>query len=310
MRKRICLLLFIAGFLFFALSPAEASINWGTNGSNPVSDQFNYQVQDSGLYTNWPAQLGPSLSSGQQVTNLGGFTGLESGTATASESLPGLSMSSGASGQQLSTGAGGASVNAYTTANLALSDTGQVGVDHAQQTATSFITRTFTVDTSGSYTLNGSASAPVSWGGTTTGTATTSSGYNGAVTLTEISTANGGATSLGTWSLSLNQLLDSNSAHSISNILLVPKDSLGNTVYYTLSVAINGSPGSGISSLFNSYNSAYWTFLGAINGTYSAGTAANPVIINGSLSAVPIPGSVILLISGLGSLVVLRRKRA
>lgn len=307
MRKITCLLLFIAGFLFFALSPAEASINWGTNGSYSVSDQFNYQVQDKGYYVNIPAQFGTSLSAGNTVTNIGGASGLETGTATATDSQTGLNLTSGAWGSQLSNGA---SVSAYTTATLALSDTGQVGVDHAQQTATSFITRTFTVDTSGYYNLNGSASAPVSWGGTTTGTATTSSANNGVITLTEISTANAGATTLATYTLSLTQLLDPNSAHSISNILLVPKDGQGNTVYYTLSVAINGNPGSGVSSLFHSYDMTSYTFLGAINGQFSAGSANNPITVSGSLSAVPIPGSIILLISGLGSLVVLRRKRA
>jgi hypothetical protein len=302
MRTKICIPL-LAGLLFFAFSTAEASIQWG---SGQTADQFNYQVYDSGSYVNYSQQQLTGLSANQQVTNLGGGSGQENQTATATESKTGLSMTSGAWGQQLTNGA---SVSTYSNATLALDNTNQ-GVALAGQNTLAFINRTLTVNTTGVYTLSASALAPINWGGTTTGTATTSLGYNGAVTLTEYDTVGGGATALSTWTLSLTDLLNPNSAHYISNITLRPTDSLGNAIYYTLNVGITGNPGPGTAAQFNNYNMNTFSFLGTINGTFNAGTAANPITISASLSAVPIPGSVVLLISGLGSLVVLRRKRA
>jgi hypothetical protein len=302
MRTKICIPL-IAGLLFFAFSTAEASIQWG---SGQTADQYNYQVSDSGTYVNVSQQLLTGLSGQQQVTNLGGGSGQENQTATGTDSRTGLSMTSGAWGQQLTNGA---SVSAYSNATLSLDNTNQ-GVSSASQNTLSFINRTLTVNTSGLYTLSASALAPINWAGTTSGTATTSLGYTGGVTLTEWDTGGGGATAMSAWTLSLTDLLNPNSSHYISNITLRPTDSIGNAIYYTLNVAISGSPGPGTVAQFNNYNMNTFSFLGTINGVFNAGTAGNPITISSSLSAVPIPGSVVLLISGLGSLVVLRRKRA
>lgn len=302
MRTKICIPL-IAGLLFFACSTAEASIQWG---SGQTADQFNYQVWDAGTYFRLNPQFYTGLSATQTITNLGGGSGQENQTATITESQTGISMASGAWGQQLTNGA---SVSVYSNATLSLDNT-NLALAGGKQNTLAFINRTLTVNTTGVYTLNASALAPINWSGTTSGSATTSLGYSGAVTLTEYDTVGGGATALSVWTLSLTDLLNPNSPHYISNITLRPTDGLGNAIYYTLNVGITGNPGPGTLAQFNNYNMNNYSFLGTINGTFNAGTAANPITISASLSAVPIPGSVVLLISGLGSLVVLRRKRA
>lgn len=300
MRTKMLISLIIAGVLFFAFSTAEASISWVNDPYTPY-DAFRYDVSDQGFYVDTISQMPVAINQEQTVSNLQGATDPESGTATATFSQTGLVMESGASGQQL---ANGASVSAYTDANFDMNDTNKLAIFNGQQTASAFINRKLTVDAAGTYSLTASALAPIDWSGTTTGSVTNSLGYNGGVTLTEYTTASGGATSLNVWSLSLNDLLDPGSPHSISNILLRPLDSEGNSIYYILSVAINNS---GILANFNNYDG---TLLGSLVGNFNAGTSSNPVTISASLSPAPIPGSVILLLSGLGSLVVLKRKRA
>lgn len=295
MRTKICSAL-ILGLLLFAFSTAQASIQW-------TGDSFSYSVADSGLWVDLVNQQGGPISAGQTVTNLGGFSDSESDTASVSYTQNGLNLTSGAWGQQLSMGA---SVNAYTQAILEMTAANQVGVANGTQTASAFINRNFSVTTPGTYTLTASASGEVNWpAGATTGTATTSLTTAGGVTLTEIDTANGGITTLGTWSFSLNQLLG-NSPQSVS-VPLVNQDAQGNAIYYVLSVALNNP---GISALFNNYDQKFYQLLGTIEGQFNAGNSTQPITISASLSPVPIPGSVVLLISGLGSLVVLRRKRA
>ena len=275
-------LLLIAGLLLFALSTAEAGINWTpTINGKPHSDEFNYIVWNSGIYFDLSLHTSAPISAYRQISNLGGGSGQENQAATATNSDQGLGMASAAWGQQLPMGA---SVSAYTNAYLSLDDT-KYGVSAGGQSALSFINRTLTVDTPGVYTLTASASAPISWTGTATGTATASLDYNGTVTLTEYDTTGNGATQTNVWSLSLSQLLDPQLPHSIPNILLKS----GDTIYYTLNVGITGNPGPGIFAQFNNYTLKSG-FMGTINGEFNAGSADAPFTISASFSVSPNPG--------------------
>jgi hypothetical protein len=292
MKTKTCSLL-VAGLLLFSFSTAMAGVNWApTVNGTPYSDEFAYQVQDSGTYFDISQSVYAGLSATQQVTNLEGSSGQENQTATLTQSQTGLAFTSAAWGQQLPTGA---SVSAYTNATLAL-DATNLALSGGGQSVLAYINRTLTVDTTGLYTLSGTAAAPINWTANgTTGTATAPLVVpTGAVTLTEITTAGGGATALNVWSLTLEELLDPQQSNSITNITLRPVDPSGNAIYYTLNIGINGNPGQGISAQFNNYDLNKSVFLGAINGTFNAGTAAAPVTISGLLTALPaagVPGS-------------------
>jgi hypothetical protein len=304
MRRIISLTVFL-GLLFGAFAVAEAGITW-------QSDQFNYAVTNTGNYVNYGTSTFLPFNASNSSTNLQGASGSITDTPTATFNQTGMSMTSGASGSDINgTNSIGATANGYTNAVFSLTNSGAqdpngLGIAQGSQTVISYIARTLTVDTTGLYNLTGSASAPISFPGVTS-PVSASLAYSGAVTLTEYDTAGGGATALNVYSLSLSNLLSG--TNQITNITLRPTDSTGNAIYYILQVGLIGNT-AGINTLFNNYNMNTFSFLGSLNGTFAAGSQASPITISGVLSPVPVPGSLIVLISGFSSLAILRRKRA
>ncbi|MDR3555024.1 MAG: hypothetical protein P4L55_09750 [Syntrophobacteraceae bacterium] len=295
MRIRICLFL-ILGVLLFAFSKAEASITW-------TGDNFFYSAKDSGGFY-FPGML-PISSSQTQSTAGGGSE--NSSAATATDSYTGLSMASGAWGnasQNSATDSGGATVYAYAGNTVALDN--QVGVLGAGQNVSSYIDRSFTVSATGQYTLSASAIEPM-YSNITSGAGYVSSPQlTGEVQVFQTDPSTGTTTLLNATTYSLASLVSSPQTLSVK---LVSGD------YYQLVVALSGMTAQGgqnnppgIVTSYTNYGAS--GFYGNLDGSFGLGTSSNPVTLTASLSPAPIPGSVLLLLSGLGSMVILKRKRA
>ena len=295
MRIKICLAL-IFGILLFASSRAEASITW-------ASDNFLYTATDTGGFY-FPGIL--PLSNAQTMSTFDGNSE-NTDVASATESYTGLSMTSGAWGKASQTSAndsGGATVYAYAYNNLALDN--QTSVLGAGQNVTSYINRSFTVSSTGQYILSASATQPQYWSITSGAALVTPIQLNGEVQLFQTDPASNTTTLLNSAIFSLSNLVSSPRTLAVN---LVSGDS------YQLVVALSGvtdlggqdNP-PGIVTSYTNYSQA--VSLGNLDGSFGAGTATNPVTLSASLSPAPVPGSMILLLSGLGSMVVLKRKRA
>ena len=169
MKIKVCLLL-IFGFVLFVFSKAEASITW-------TYDNFDYSAVDpAGYYYNpnsSPVILGASSNKSQANGDSENSAVAAVVEPPQNASAPGLSMASGAWGnsfQDTAHDSGGATVYAYAYNAYALDN--PIGVYLDGQYVSSYIDRTFTVDSNQTYTLCASAVAPLDWSGTTSGTAT------------------------------------------------------------------------------------------------------------------------------------------
>ncbi len=282
MRLRIFLLL-IFGFFLLAFSNAEASITW-------TGDNFIYSAEDTGgIY--FPGMY--ALSNTQSMSTADGDSE-NSSVATATESYSGLSMASGAwggSSQNSSADSGGATVHAYAANNLALDN--QTGVLGAGQNVISYIDRSFTVSSTGQYTLTASGA------GSLYSNITSGSGYvspvqlRGEVQLYQTDSSNNTRALLSSEAFSLSSL--ANSPQTVA-LQLVSGDS------YQLVVALSGvtslggqNAPAGIVTSYTNYSQL--GFLGNLDGTFGAGTSSNPVTLTASLS----PGSIISTIAGNGT---------
>ncbi len=296
MRIKICLLL-IFGLLLLAFSKADASITW-------AGDNFIYIAADTGgIY--FPGLL--PISNGQTQSSSDSDSE-NSSVATATQSYTGLNMSSaawGAANQNSAQDSGTATVYAYAdNNNLALDN--QTGVLGAGQNVTSYIDRSFTAGSSGQYLLSATASEPQYFNITSGAGFVSPIQFTGEVQLFQTNLASGTTTLLNSTTFSLSSLVTSTQTFAVN---LVAGDS------YQLVVALSGVTSLGgqnsPSGLVTSYTNYSATgFLGNLDGSFGAGTAANPVTLAASLSPAPVPGSMVLLLSGLGAMVVLKRKRA
>ncbi len=287
MRTKICLLL-IFGFLCCVFSKAEAAITWTT-------DNFDYNATDAaGYYYNYMVGVVCLNASSDKSTANKSSENTDVATAVEPQpgswtGTPGLSMASAAWGnatQDLTKDTGGASVYAY--ANNAYQLDNGPGVLMNGQNVSSYIDRYFQVDANKTYTLSASALAPVSWSGTVSGTATAPQPtLTGWVKLLQTDQTTGATTTVRSFSL--------------SDLLSSPRQASASLVQgalYQLIVSLSNvsdlggpTPPAGIVTAFNNVDYNGGGSLGNIDGTFNAGTQANPITITASLSPAEETGS-------------------
>ena len=275
MRTKACLLL-IVGFLFFVFSKAEASITW-------LSDSFDYNTTDRGgfYYNGGGPPVSLVVSSEKSDTN---GDSENSAVATATESQAGLTMASGAWGnsfQNLEQDSGGATVYGYADNSYALDD--PLGVCQNGQKVSSFISRLFTVSSTGNYAFSASAVAPLDWSGTTTGTAVAPKPQlTGEVQIFQTDSHQNTTTVLDSERFSLSSLAASSQQATLT---LVAGDTYQLVVAFS-GVTNTGGRGSqpGVMTSFNNLDPNSLASQGNIDGDFNVGTETKPVTITASLS--------------------------
>ncbi len=282
MKPKACLL-FLLGFSLLIVSKSDARISW-------TGDVFNYTAQDlGGIYYDCNGGV-PVLLSASSVKSGSSSTLENTEIATAIEPRQtGLTMGAGAWGnsfQILAGDSGGATVYAYADNCFALDNS--LGVSLDGQNVSSYIDRSFTVDSTATYTLSVSALAPIDWSGTSSGTASAPRPQlTGEVQIFQTDPHNMTTMLLDPQTFSLANLAASSQQ---AGVTLVAGDSYQFVVAVSGVTATGGIAGTaGIATSFNNLNitpgSVSW--LGAIDGAFNVGTQASPVTITASLAPAP-----------------------
>jgi hypothetical protein len=269
--------LLILSIFLFSFSKAHAAISWS-------GDAFQYSAADRGLYYDSnPGGVCTPLSAQLEKSSANGDAE-NSDVATASDSQTGLTTESAAWGlsfENFVQDSGGASVYGYADSICAL-DT-NIGVLGEGQNVSSYISRPFTVTSTGNYTVSASASAPLAWSGTTSGTASAPvPQLTGTVQIFQVDPHYNSTTLLDASMFSLAGLIASPGQATVT---FVAGDSYQLVVALSGVTSIGGQTGpSGIVTTFNNLDSQKETWLGAIDNTFNAGTQASPITLTASLS--------------------------
>lgn len=286
------------GVILLGFSPAQAALTW-------LADyyEFNYDVsKNGGGFFNWTyGHFQPSLVDIDKVTNTGGGSGLFTGTARGEvdgfAGIPGsMNMIGTARGESSSLGS-----SVYGSAAIlpaGLTSDHMVDVDQA---VTSWISRRFTVDGPGLYTLSadlfGSVSFPIF--------GDPDSKYHGfysvegTVSIEAFKGSGGAITSLGAVGETIT--LSDAFTHDDLDVELY-KQIGGEDVFYQLAVVLN------LTTDLQNFDWSSYMSTGDISGfsEWLLGEEGAPLQLSAEISQVPLPGSVLLLISGLGGLAVSR----
>jgi hypothetical protein len=284
---------------FFTWTAADAAIVWD-------DVVFNYQVLDnSATVYNFNVGIdGTDLlgTTPQKTNNFGGSDPVDS---RVDSSLPndtsglGLEGTAGAGGQTLSAGARIEAYAAHTTTAGAINDPYAVG--DARQTVVAFLNRNFHVTNEQSATLKGMA------GGVMNNPDVNSPPFlfstysgGGGVTLNEVVDRSGFPLIQQSWSIDLDDLL--NNGPQSQQVNLRTEDA-GDPVSYTLITQLD------LDTLLRNYNFANDTHAGNIP-VGSLGDFDNPLWIEATMeeTAIPIPGTLILLLSGIPAVIGLRKR--
>ncbi len=204
-------------------------------------------------------------------------------------------LSAGAWGATTANGASASAFASFDLTNLASDEALTATGD-----AVSWIVRKVTVDSARLYDLHGDFTGTIDFAafGLDDSTYHALSTYTGAVRLDEFAVVSGsGIMNLSTWELSIDDMrLGTN---MIEDILMRPFDDDLNPIYYNLTV---GFTGGGLNVDVSNLQMPFINRGEFPEDIYQLGNAANPLIINGGLAPVPVPGTLLLLLSGLAGL--------
>lgn len=272
-----------------------AEITW-----TPDQDQFRYSVDvNGGEVFQPPTSYNPNASGPVDIkTNLAGGTDPITSVAYSSyaDSVVDMQLYAGAQGGLLDNGS---HASVYSQANFGLVTGTEAEGASVEQRVKSFVARNLTVDMPGYYNLDASAGGAINFAsfGSSADDYHAYFTYDGGVDLYEMKPDDGGLLTLNTWSLSIDQIWSGQD--TIADILLRPFDDEGDPVYYMLSVGF-GEVLTHMTNLdMGKYPNAVTGDLGSV---YEMGTFDEPLVLEGTLSPVPVPGSFLLLFSGIGGL--------
>ena len=268
-----------------------AEITW-------TQDQFRYSVDvNGGEVFQPPESFNPAAYGPVDIkTNLAGGSDEITSAAYSSyaDSVVDMQLYAGAQGGLLDNGS---YASVYSQANFGLV-TGTEGAS-VEQRVKGFVARNLTVDMPGYYNLNASAEGAINFAsfGSSADDHHAYFTYDGGVDLYEMKPEDGGLLTLNTWSLSIDEIW--NGQDTLAGILLRPFDDEGDPVYYMLSVGF----GEVVTHMTN-LDMGMWpdVVTGDLGSVYEMGTRGDPLLLEGTLSAVPVPGSFLLLFSGIGGL--------
>jgi hypothetical protein len=306
--KTLLLTILTAGALLLGPSGA-AALSWLGD-----YNQFVYSVANDGVcfstagYINSNIGADDSLSSGYGDS----FTGTAWGEANLYTGFPGsmsmIGMARGASGAEGITvyGATGILQDGLTTDH---------GID-VTQNITSTITRRFTVADTAGYRIRADLDGTVAFQ-----TFAGDSYYYGTYDFTSLSAPtvvsleayadiNGSITQLGVMGHTM--VLDENNRSQEMTVTLSPQINGNDVSYYQLTAALNISTDVQNYRQFDWYVhpdgiSQYGDWLIGATGP-DAGNPGSTMALSATVSAAPIPGSVLLMLSGLGGLACIRRR--
>ena len=177
-------------------------------------------------------------------------------------------------------------------------------VFNGSQKITAFVVRRLHVDTPGDYIFNGYFTGSINFNsiGSIDSPFFTLYSVYGTVRLEELAAMDGGyITSLGAWDINLDEAIRSDTIQ-LGLRPSVNIDGVDRDVYYQLSTVLH------IEANFQNYVGGP-TNSGNFEGVYQLGNEIEPLEVGGNISPVPIPGSVLMLLSGLGGLIMVARRR-
>ena len=283
------------GIVFILLSAANvhsATINW-------MGTTFRYSAEMSGTtYTNDPipyshsAASMSSISSGDVTQELNA-----SYSDTVNTGIDATLYGGGTGGETLN----GAYVKAYASAAFNLESNKQESVNFSQDIV-NWVRREFNVDAAGNFNLSGSFEDFFNFTSFRENDFWRASyNYTGGIQLEEIVHENGSQSLSTVAELSINQLMN----NEVRSGSLKTDDGQGNEITYSLMVGFTGAS-SGIHTEYVNLNTWDYpnVYQGDLDEFYEVSNQGNPLVINAFIesSQVPIPGTMMLFLSGIGAL--------
>lgn len=285
-------------FILFAFTPAQGAITWWAD-----YEQFQYRVDPNGgvFHYNPGSYFSPAGYSNNTVSSpTGSFTSKATGNLIEFVGHPvtppaSIQMRGEAQGSDL---VNGLMVKAF-AGIYPIDLTAQHGVD-VSQIVSSFITRRFEVSSPGTYPLIADLTG---LNGINFDSFFVNSLYqasytvNGEVRLEAFTGLPTSPTSLG-WGSGTVIHLDETTTHGEISVDLIKETPLHAAVWYQLTTVLTLTT--------DLVNTDWATVQGPISGDFHLGAQGAPIVLTAS---VPIPGSALLLFSGLGGLTMLRFRR-
>ena len=309
--KKITIVLAV-GFVLLMFTQSHAAIVWQEARGGGEYYQFAYNVNNNGgWFCDWPLEEMANANETALYSNVPGYAGnygTPSSTSISPWPLAGkMQMDAYAQGPDNGiTPANGAEVKGY--ANITLSD--QFNSDHGvsvEQNVSSLVNRRFMVTGPGQYAFDAHLSGPADvdltfssfFGGPFYGASYDLSGrasLDGFV-LDDDNLIVGSLGNVATFEFNNSDRNESGEFGLISETLN------GNNVMYGLTVILQ------METSLQNFNPAHG-MMGDLTGMgpFDVGTADLPFGVSASISPVPVPGSLVLLFSGLGSLACFRRR--
>ena len=292
MMKNFKMLTMFAGILMFMLiglgSVQASGLNWDTT-------DFAYDASVGGDSFSAPMDYSPGVNGIGTYSSL--YTPPDPITSTVNiQVTPGsanAALSASAWGGTIEGGASAGAFVSYDLTNLAADEALTYGGE-----ASSWVKRKVTVNSNGLYNLHGNFTGTIDFNGFyTDSTYHATSSYTGAVKLEEFVIIPGtGLMNLSTWELSIDDMIGG--LNVLENIQIRSADDDSNPIHYYLTVGFSGLEVN-VSNLMMPFQNR-GPFPENI---YELGNASNPLLIDGYLTSnVPVPGSLLLLFSGLAGL--------